>query len=276
MTTLIEFGSRRHGCYDIFSDKDIYLLCSSLSNIAHEKDRLINQGYSVTVSTQSRAEYLASKGSLFIRHVFYEGIVIGGSSEKASAIKNRWVSSPSYEKEIEENTELLSVLESIPSTKESLAVVNDIIVCSIRNVLIRKLANIGIFVFSWKDVLSHSNMHNFIANQDVKIIYRARRYKNMYRSGIYPLIETSFLCAIEDLLRRVIDRDRKVKFGSHREILAAPEKLIEGSYSQLRAIELLCSHYQFHKSMKKYSMLAKDPAYFSAVGPNRALQRTSR
>lgn len=103
MTTVIEFGSRRHGCHDSFSDKDVYLLCGSSNNMAEKKVKLERLGYSVTTSTRARSEYLSSKGSLFIRHVFFEGSVIEGGDEDRIKIKQLWRSAPCYDSEIEEN-----------------------------------------------------------------------------------------------------------------------------------------------------------------------------
>lgn len=273
MTAIIEFGSRRHGCYDSFSDKDAYLLYGPNDNVVQEKDKLERQGYSVTTSTRERAEYLSAKGNLFVRHVFFEGAVIGGCEQDRVNIKNLWRSAPCYDREIEENVEMLGILEAVPSTIESMAAVNDIIICSLRNILIRKLANSGFFVFSWKDIIFESRKRKLISENDATVMYQARMYKNGYRLGLIPKVNERFLELLEEIMQKVIDRKRRIKLGSHKEVLASPEKVKEGSYSQLRAIELLCSHYRFHESMKKYSSLVKDPAYFSAFGSSKALQR---
>jgi len=275
MTTLIEFGSHHHGCHDTFSDRDIFILYDKSENISHEKYQLEKSGYSVTSAIRSRTEYLSKIGSLFSRHVFFEGKVISGSEQEVSNIRNLWSPASDYNHEIEDNIQLLSVLESVPSTKESLATVNDILICSLRNVLIRKLANKGLYLFSWKDVLDESVKQNMLNTTDVKIMYQARRYKNAYRLELLPAISNSFIALLEGISRKVIDSRRLVKRGGHKQIISSPENQIEGSYSQLRAIELLTSHYYFHYSMKKHLMLAKDPSYFCAVGPNKALQRTS-
>ena len=276
MSTVIEFGSRAHGCHDIFSDKDAYLLYEENDDISQEKNDLERKGYSVTTSSRSRVEYLAARGSLFVRHVFFEGKVLKGSEEEKIAVNKRWCPALSYEEEIEDNVEMLSLLEAIPSTIESIATVNDIVVCSARNVLIRKLANRGVFVFSWSDVISQSIRYKFINKNDALLIRQARRHKNSYRMGFMPKLNVTFLDDLENLTRKVIDKRRGFAFGSHKKILAAPEREKEGSYSQLRAVELLCSHYHFNAQIKKYAALVKDPAYFSALGLNKALQRISR
>jgi hypothetical protein len=208
--------------------------------------------------------------------VFFEGATIKGCEEDRTYIKGLWRSASCYDHEIEDNIYMLRVLETIPSTIESIATVNDIIICSLRNVLIRKLANAGVFVFSWNDVIAQSLTHNFINEADAIIMRKARIHKNAYRLGIILKLHDNFVGALEKLTQKVIDKKRKIKFGSHKEVLTSPEREKEGSYSQLRAIELLCSHYRFHVSMKRYNDLIKDPAYFSSVGPNKALQRTSR
>lgn len=271
MTTIIEFGSQCHGNSDLFSDKDAYLLYGPNDDVTQEKSNLERQGYSVTTSTRSRAEYLSVSGSLFIRHVFFEGAAINGCEEERMYIKGLWRYASCYDHEIEDNIYMLRILETIPSTIESIATVNDIIICSLRNVLIRKLANAGTFVFSWNEVIAQSLTRNLINEADAIVMRKARIYKNGYRLGVIPKLHDSFVEALEKLTQKVIDKKRKIKFGNHKEVMASPERENEGSYSQLRAIELLCSHYRFHASMKKYTDLVKDPAYFSAVGPSKAL-----
>ena len=276
MSTVIEFGSRIHGCHDIFSDKDAYLLYGPNDDVSKEKKNLERKGFSVTTSSISRAQHLAARGSLFVRHVFFEGKLVKGSEDQQKYINKIWCPASSYDEEVESNIELLSLLESIPSTIEAVATVNDIIVCSTRNILIRKLANRGVFVFSWSDVISQSIRYNFIDQNDALLIRQARRIKNSYRMGVMPRLSATYLNDLEKLSQRVIDRRRNFLFGSHKRILSSPEHEKEGSYSQLRAIELLCAYYHFNAQMKKYAVIVQDPAYFSANGPNKALQRTSR
>lgn len=275
MNTFIEFGSHHHGCNDVYSDRDIFILYDDFSNIKNETSELESKGFSVTTCSKERAEYLSSQGSLFSRHVFFEGKITKGSEENVKKIRELWTPSSSYDFEIEDNKLLLSILETAPSTLESKAAINDIIICSLRNVLIRKLANIGIFEFSWKSILSESSKFGFINKNDTKVMLLARRYKNIYREGLVPSIKNSFIDSLEEIVQKVIDNKRKIKYGTHKQITSLPEKLNDGTYSQLRSIELLCSHYNFDESMEKYLELTKNPSYFCNVGPNKLLQSDS-
>jgi hypothetical protein len=45
MTTIIEFGSRRHGSSDFLSDKDVYLLYGPNDDVTQEKSSIERQGY---------------------------------------------------------------------------------------------------------------------------------------------------------------------------------------------------------------------------------------
>jgi hypothetical protein len=273
MSTLIEFGSHHHGCNDLYSDRDIFILYDKTSNIFDEKKGLKRKGYSVTAFSKDRAKYLSKIGNLFTRHVFFEGKVIQGSKDDLEYFRNIWSPASNYNFEIEDNKDLLSILETSPSTIESRAAINDILVCSLRNVLIRKIANEGLFVFSWTSVLSEGTKMGFINENDSTILRLARRYKNIYRQGLIPKIRKGFINLLEEITQKVIDTKRKIKFGTHKQITSLPEQLNDGTYSQLRAIELLCSHYGFDKNMKKYSELVKDPTYFCNFGSTKALQR---
>lgn len=276
MSLIIEFGSRKQGCHDLYSDIDLLLVFDDQTQVNNEKMYFERLGYSVTTFSTERARYLSKIGSLFARHVFFEGSLLHGNCGTMKSYQSTWNPAANYDYEIEDNKELLAILENVPVTVESKATINDILVCSIRNVLIRKLANEGIYVFSWSRVLRESEVRGFINRNDVNVLYMARHFKNMYRGGVFPIINGHLIEALEFITQKVIDDKRKIKAGRHKDITSLPDKQIEGSYAQLRSIELLCSHYNFDKSMAKYVIATKDPSYFCSLGPNKALQRTSR
>ena len=266
MTTIIEFGSRNSGLFDAYSDKDAYLLYGFGDKVEDEVKSLERLGYSVTVASTDRAEYLSKEGSLFIRHVFFEGKFLSGDVVKVGEIKSLWSYSSNYEDEIQENSDMLRLLEYIPCTKSSISTINDIVVCSIRNVLIRKLAMQGFFSFSWQDVLSDSEKLGMLNKDESDFILRSRKLKNLYRSGVRMKLSSGYLNSLGYLVRKVIDDKRLFRIGRHKDILSLPEKEKDCSYSQLRAIELLCAYYDFDASMEKYSALSKKPSYFISRG----------
>lgn len=273
MNLVIEFGSRRHGCYDTFSDKDLMFIYDDANHLDNKRRTFESQGYSVTFCSKDKANYLSQSGSLFIRHVVFEGKPLIGDFNYLQSLRNKWKPAPNYDAEIESNKAMLAVLEKTPSTQEASSVINDILICSIRNVLIRKIANEGIYVFSWKDVIRESVLRGYIKNTEIGALLLSRRLKNIYRNGANPIFQGQLLEILESIARKIIDKRRKIKRGTNREITSLPDTQESGSYAQLRAIELLCSHYCFPKTMNKYIQATKDPSYFCNLGPNKAINR---
>lgn len=273
MNLVIEFGSKHHGCTDHYSDRDALLVYDSPDLVRAQRLELVRKGFSVTTLSYSAAHHLAKTGSLFARHVFFEGKPNEGHEAAIHNFKNAWTPSRRYAWEIESNMELLSVLDFTPASWESRATVVDILICSVRNVLIRKIAIRGDYYFSWPDIIGRSLRLGLIRKSDCRLILYARRLKNAYRARFIPKVSIPFLNALEDLCKRVIDPKRKIIRGTHREITSLPERYQEGSYAQLRAIELLCSHYSFDSSMARYTATTKDPNYFCRFGVSHAMAR---
>ena len=66
-----------------------------------------------------------------------------------SKIFNSWVPRDHYNDEIESNLALLEIFKSIPNNKYAQNLINDILIISIRNILIRRIAEYGEYVFGW-------------------------------------------------------------------------------------------------------------------------------
>jgi len=273
MSLVIEFGSRQHGCHDSHSDRDLMLIYDDSYQLSEKKYAFERLGYSVTVCSRKKANYLSKSGGLFIRHVVFEGRMVDGNIKQLKSLRSSWMAASNYDAEIHSNQEMLAVLERVPNNQLAGAVINDILICSIRNVLIRKLANEGVYLFSWKDVIRESVTRGFIKHNEIAALLLARRLKNIYRNGAKPIINDQLIGALESISRNVIDKSRKIRFGKHREIISLPDDQDTGSYAQLRAIELVCSYYSFDKSMNKYIQAIKDPNYFCNLGPNKAINR---
>ena len=275
MTLIVEFGSKHHGCLDRYSDRDLMLFYDSASSIKQKKEYYEKKGYSVSICSIKSAQYQASKGSLFLRHVAFEGSLVQGDSVELDSITKRWTAAPSYNNEIESNIELLSTLRHVPNNMYGNCVVNDILICSIRNVLIRRLANDGCYAFSWRDIMKEALDRGWLGPDDIKPLLLARRFKNAYRNRMLPNIANALIEHLESISRSMIDPVRTISRKVQKPRVSIADTYSDGSYSQLRAIELLCAHYQFSSSVKRLRLATSDPSYFAAVGPNKAINRVA-
>lgn len=263
MISVIEFGSRIQGSIDSFSDKDALVIHSEKTPIIKTIMELKSNSYSTSILNTSKAHYLASTGSLFLKHIINEG------REKTeykviNELRKKWQPAKNYNKEIESNLELLSSLENTPRNLYGLLAAIDITTSSIRNIIIRKLAIKGIYEFSWTAILKNSVKLGMITHRDSAYILMGRKIKNTYRRKLYLKPNTDILESLNEILHK-IDTGRKITFSTHRKIINQPENFENGSYAQLRAIELLCAEYSFDSTLERLSKLTSQPNYFCST-----------
>ena len=272
----IEFGSKKRGDFNMSSDKDMLLIGSNLTKLFKEKERRKVEGYSVSCMTTSKAKYMVEQGSLFFKHIIDEGFLIEGSQEKHFEIIRDWKAAPDYQNDIDGNVELLEILSHIPKTSEGVLAATDLVTISIRNILIRKLAFFGLYVFSWEEVANSAVEHKFIALDEKIILLHARQIKNYYRQGCDIQVSVFYLERLLGILGEILGNKINFRFGSKQEIIQLHEKCNDGSYKQLRALELLCAYYGFSSSPPKFLNWIRDPNYFCAsTGPNRPINHAT-
>lgn len=273
----IEFGSKKRGDFNMSSDKDMLLIGSNFTQLLKEKERRKIEGYSVSCMTTDKAKYLVGQGSLFFKHIIDEGSLITGNHDEHFEIIKHWKASPNYQNDIEGNVELLEILSQVPKTSEGILAATDLLTISIRNILIRKLALVGLYVFSWEKVSSLAVMHDLIELNEKTILLHARHIKNYYRQGYNVQISEFFLERLLGILGGILGKKIDFRFGKKSDIVQLPEKCNDGSYKQLRAIEFLCAFYGFDLSPHEFIIWIKDPNFFCSLkGPNQALHQTGR
>jgi len=272
---VIEFGSKKRGDFSISSDKDMLLIGTNLAQLFEEKERRKIEGYSVSCMATNKAKYMVNQGSLFFKHIIDEGSLIEGNQGKHHEIIRDWKAAPNYQNDIDGNVELLEILSYVPKTSEGVLAATDIVTISIRNILIRKLASLGLYVFAWEKIASIAMKHNFITLNEKSIILHARQIKNFYRQGCEIQVSVFFLERLLEILGKILGNKINFHFGKKQEIIQLHEKCNNSSYKQLRALELLCACYGFSSSPPKFLNWIRDPNSFcTAKGPNLALEST--
>jgi hypothetical protein len=270
----VEFGSRKRGDCDASSDRDILLIGSDWCELRSEKERRKKEGYSVSCFTVGRAKRLIGSGSLFFKHIIDEGSLVSGSREEYGCIIAEWYPAASYDIEIENNLDWLEVLGFVPKTQAGLVIVVDIVITSVRNILIRRLAGAGEYVFSWGALLGTAVRRKLIKAVDVEGFLMARMLKNEYRQGRICNISVTFVDRLMEGAKAVFGRRQFYRFARRKNINLLPEKCVDGTYKQLRALELLCAQYNFDPSLKVFLDWVREPSYFTAHGPNKPIKPT--
>jgi hypothetical protein len=258
---IAEFGSKHNGVQDFFSDKDMLIVGQNWLEISEQTKIYEAYGYSVSAFTDQKANFLSSQGSLFFKHIIDESRVLYDDPSTRQNIKEKWAPRINYNSEIESNIDLLELLKYRPNTMHMLNFINDLIIVSIRNILIRKIAEYGKYVFGWDQIFSISLKLSFLKEQDIKILKSSKKIKNAYRASVYTQIPILFLEELLNIASRVFKQKLKIGKECEKSILRSPEEYQDNSYKQLRALELLCSHYSFDKSLSGYIELIKKPNY---------------
>ena len=243
MKLVIAFGSSIRGDFDVSSDRDILVLSDSGSERESEERLLGKQGYSVSAFTLRGAHYMSERGNLFIKHVFDEGVLLSGSLSLYDGMRSAWRHAPSYDEDIEETVDISEVMMSAPRCCNSIPVLIDITATSLRNILIRKLAEKGIYAFSCKRVISESVRTGLLDERAKRPLEMCRYIKNSYRRGRSINISIRFLEEVEMLVAKIFKRKNLFCFTDLGKIKNAYESLQERSYKQLRSLELLEAGY---------------------------------
>ena len=125
------------------------------------------------------------------------------------------------------------------------------------------------YVFSWEKVASTAVRFNYIDVNEKIILLHARQIKNFYRQGQNIQISICFFERLLTILGKIVGVKIKFNFEKKGDIIQLHEKYNDGSYKQLRAIELLCAYYGFNSVPKEFVKWIKDPNFFCATqGPN--------
>ncbi|MGO2207468.1 MAG: hypothetical protein ACTH4R_13410, partial [Staphylococcus xylosus] len=185
---IAEFGSKHNGCASRYSDRDLLLVSNDWEKINVLKGYYKKTGFSVTPFHIDKAKFLSKNGSLFFKHIIDESVVISDKNDIYQDLSATWTPKRNYSLEIESNVDLLEILHFAPKSKFSINYLLDLMVTSIRNILIRRLAETGKYIFSWENVVRVSFEHGYITYNDIMIISYSRRLKNRYRIGVYDYI----------------------------------------------------------------------------------------
>ena len=113
-----------------------------------------------------------------------------------------------------------------------------------------------------------------IKKEDVLLFLTARHLKNRYRQGDMPHVSLSYLERLMDGAQRAFGIVRGFRFAGRTAIRSLPERFYDGTYKQLRALELMCAEYGFDGSLSTLLAWIRQPSYFCANGPNRPMKPT--
>ena len=265
MTLIIAFGSGRRGDCDGTSDRDILFIADTFAEANQCYAQFQDAGYSVSFFSSTRAAYLVSRGSLFFRHVFDEGNVISGDKREFTRLGTEWQAAKDYQFEIESTIDLLDLLEVLPACQRGVTIATDLAVTGLRSILIRRLAQDGLYVFAWQTVLSEASRRGLIPAYAKRLVLDGRVIKNEYRRFGQARASLSVVQELLSVTRTATSCSctmPRVRLAAGVTKSRVAERLSDYSYKQLRAWEFVCAEYPRDPALTEFERWSKQPNYF--------------
>lgn len=233
MTSICIFGSVARKDQDALSDKDALILFDGTETCKHLNKDWGSKGWSVANYTSNRLSKMANAGSLFIQHLKQEGIILQDTGDVLGDILASYKPKSDYSDQVNETISALKLLEHVPRSHELGYWSADLLHVLIRNLGILKLANEGIYEFSFRCIADQLVNLGLIGTDDLETFESLRAAKSAYRSRKIPV--TPAHGTVEGGLR-IIDKLSGIALErNHELILSAPD--MRQPYFNLRAME---------------------------------------
>ena len=160
---------------------------------------------------------MANAGSLFIQHLKQDGLILEDTTGILNDILSVYEPKPDYSAEIIESLSALQLLERLPSSHELDYWSADVLHVLLRNLGILRLANEGLYEFSFHSIAQQLSNLQLIALEDLEVFEVLRAAKSAYRSGRLPIspaknIVEDGLVVLEKLFGISLERSHTLDF----------------------------------------------------------------
>jgi hypothetical protein len=177
------FGSAARGDADRMSDRDVLIVDDSLIALNARTRELEAAGWSVASYTFSKLEALASRGALFLQHLKLEAQIVRDSRGRLGRILAEFKPKENYAAELIENGRLAALAGTVPVGARGTLLAADILFVAVRNFGILTLAERGIHLYSYGEVVKALEEQRFIRANGASALSALRFLKCLYRSG---------------------------------------------------------------------------------------------
>ncbi|AWG22779.1 hypothetical protein FFWV33_15205 [Flavobacterium faecale] len=198
------FGSSLRADFDKYSDKDLLIVADDFETLEKLKKEYCNDNWSISYYTYSKLKYLAENGSLFIKHLQNESKIIIDIKNRLDEILNEFKPKNNYKEDIKDCENYFDIIKTIPRTDLGFAWFCDSLYVGLRNYLVFKNAEIGIFEFSFIELLNGLKEKGKIRQSDIEILKELRVVKRNYREEILDELPTlSFIKKIIPIAKAI-------------------------------------------------------------------------
>ncbi|WP_281540485.1 nucleotidyltransferase domain-containing protein [Maribacter aestuarii] len=179
------FGSSLREDFDKYSDRDLLVVASDFETLEKLKTVYSKDDWSISYYTYSKLKYISDNGSLFIKHLQNESKIIIDNQNRLHNILNEFNPKNNYNEDIQDCENYFDILKVVPKTNLGLAWFCDSLYVGLRNYLVFKNAENGIFEFSFMSLLNRLKNQGIIKQPDVQLLKELRIVKRNYREDIF-------------------------------------------------------------------------------------------
>ena len=249
------FGSAARGDSDRLSDRDYLIVDNDLAVLRRRAEELSAEGWSVASYTFRKLDVLAKKGALFLQHLKQESVIVEDNGGRLRSLINNFQPKSSYETEIKDNSELSKLINHRPSGAVGALWAADVLYVTVRNFGVLKLAELGVYKFSFREVIEHLAEIGILDSEDPSDFLSLRFCKTLYRSDMLGGSHR-----VDALMARSLDALPPSLFPSESVEVEALDILLS-----LAALKTLPNPYTRIRAIEKGMIAADDfdPAFFS-------------
>jgi predicted nucleotidyltransferase len=235
------FGSSLRSDFDKYSDKDLLIVAEDYETLENLKTNFLEDDWSISFYNYSKLKYLSKNGSLFIKHLQNESRIIVDKNDKLKEILSEFNPKSNYKKDIEGCLSYFEIIELIPNTTLGFAWFCDSLYVGLRNYLVFKNAEKGIFEFSFIKLLNILKEQRIIESHEIETLKELRVVKKNYRDEVFDeLPSLSFVLKIAQIAKSIgILKELKIVDAFHFQNLVEKSILNKkfNPYQKLRLVE---------------------------------------
>lgn len=235
------FGSSLRADFDKYSDRDLLIIANDFKTLESLKSIYSKDDWSISYYTYSKLKYLSINGSLFIKHLQNESQIIIDKNDRLEKILNQFNLKSNYKKDIKDCVNYFDIIKIVPKTTLGYAWFCDSLFVGLRNYLVFKNAENGIFEFSFIKLLNGLKEQGLINQSDINVLKELRVVKRNYREEILDELPSLDFIKKIILITKALGILKSVKFVDSKTFQSTIEKSIIkrkfNSYQRLRLVE---------------------------------------
>ncbi len=228
------FGSSARATNDAISDRDVLIVANDIASTKDIVAEWTKQGWSVSLYSRKRLRNVAKIGSLFVKHLQLEGIVLSDPSGWLSKILEEFCVKQSYYSEIADALDLALPLQRLKGVgiEVDQALAADIGYVFLRNYAIYRCAEQQTYLFDYRALLEELQGIEKFSDRCRSQLMRLRIGKHIYRSGNLRRRDLSGLELVTDCLEEACSNLTLNRIEQN-----TPVRFLATPYSTLRDCE---------------------------------------